>query len=147
MGWNKSQGVAPLTEKRDRHSLRRSAQRQCTPIRRVPTTREGGHYREPDNSHGQQSLRHRQNHGHGGKAHSRARHSEHQARCCPATSTSQKGRPWRTNPRTRTRSRRRHHHTNPWAINWRRFGHQERQPRPGAAHLLLLDMQPQMQAQ
>ena len=78
------------------------------------------------------------------KAHSRARHGEHQARCCPETSMIQTGRLGRTKPRTRTQSRR--YHTNPCATNRRRFVHQDRQPRPGAAHTLLLDMRPRMQA-
>ena len=144
-----AQGVAPLAEKRDLHSLRRRTQRHRTPIQWAPTTRDSGRHREPGNIHGQGSSRHRPTHFHSGKAHGRARHRKHQNCLCPENSTIQPGRPWRTKPRTQSQRRRqrRRHHTNPWSTNRRQCIHQGRQTRLVSTHPLLLDMRPQMQAQ
>ena len=146
---SRAKGVAPLAAKQDRNSLRWCAQRNRTPRRRVPTARDGGRDREPGGIHGQRLCHHCPTNGHGGKAHDRACHCEHQARCKIISSMSQPGQQWRTKPGTRTRSQRqrRRHHTNPWSANRHRYSHQNRKTRPGAAHPLLLDMRPRMKAQ
>ena len=147
----RTQGVAPLTAKRDWHSLRRRAQRHRTPRQQVLTTRDSGRHREPGDSHGQRLRRHFPTHSHGGTAHCRACHHEHQARRFLANSTSHPGRKRKTKPGTRRRSQRRRrsrrHRTNPWSTNRRKCDHQDQQTRPGAAYTLLLDMRLRMQAQ